>query len=56
MLKIYILYRDVCTITRCYFQVKPNEILQSSNAVYEVLEFIGRGTFGQVIVFHLIRN
>lgn len=31
------------------YKVKPNEILQSSNAVYEVLEFIGRGTFGQVV-------
>ena len=33
----------------CALQVKPNEILQSSNAMYEVLEFIGRGTFGQVV-------
>lgn len=31
------------------YKVKPNEILQSSNAMYEVLEFIGRGTFGQVV-------
>lgn len=31
------------------YKVKPSEILQSSNATYEVLEFIGRGTFGQVV-------
>ena len=30
-------------------QYKPSELLQSSNAVYEVLDFIGRGTFGQVL-------
>ena len=36
-------------INSLYTQVKPSELLQSSNAVYEVLEFIGRGTFGQVL-------
>jgi len=31
------------------YKVKRNEVLQSPSCAYEVLEFIGRGTFGQVV-------
>ena len=31
------------------YQLVPHEVLQSSTSDYEVLEFLGRGTFGQVV-------
>lgn len=31
------------------YQLVPHELLQSSTHTYEVLEFLGRGTFGQVV-------
>lgn len=31
------------------YKVKPNELIHSPNAIYEVLEYLGRGTFGQVV-------
>lgn len=31
------------------YQLVPHEVLSSANATYDVLEFLGRGTFGQVV-------
>lgn len=31
------------------YQLVPHEVLQSPTSDYEVLEFLGRGTFGQVV-------